>query len=715
MITGINSRFKIKQSAQASQAMPTRCAGVWLGSLGIWLCCASAVSFAQDEASNSDSSIANATERRSFTPDDFAQFAPRNALDMVEEIPGFSIRQGNSGARGLGQADVNVLINRQRISGKSNGPVEALSRIPADDVVSLEILDGASLDIGGLSGQVLNVNTLNSGRIAGQFRYSPQYRTKDTPFVWGDVEVSMAGGGSQDEWTLSLENDQSRFAVEGPEQVFDGQGELIDRRQERLEERTDLIILAGSYARYGESGSVFNITAEANGFIFDETELSEQSGPNQPDRLRTLRFTEDEFNYEVGADYAFDLLTGRLKLIGYHRFEHSPTTSGVRTMFDDNRADQGSLFTREADEAESIFRTEYFLSALGGDWQASVEAARNYLDIEAELERRDANGMLQPVDLPGANSRVDEDRVETTLTYGRSLTPRLRLQASAGAEYSHIEQTGQFGLTRSFVRPKGFVSLDWQASDALDFSFRVEREVGQLNFFDFIASADVNQGQDNVSNVNLVPPQTWLFELQINRSLGAFGSLTMLGFFEDISDIVDQIPIEGGGQAPGNIDSATRWGISANWTLLSEPLGWAGTRLDLNGDFFDSSVNDPLLGTSRRISGRDYINFEARLRQDFIGTDWAAGLNIDYDENSPSIRLDQESFFRTSFAFASMFVENKDVLGLTLRATVGNVLDRDDKFTRTVFTDRRTGQVDFVEDRERNFGMNFRLDIEGSF
>lgn len=41
---------------------------------------------------------------QAFDPDYFIQFAPRNALDMVERIPGFTISGGNNqGQRGLGQ------------------------------------------------------------------------------------------------------------------------------------------------------------------------------------------------------------------------------------------------------------------------------------------------------------------------------------------------------------------------------------------------------------------------------------------------------------------------------------------------------------------------------------------------------------------------------------------------------------------------------------
>lgn len=56
---------------------------------------------------------------RTYVPADFAQFAPQTALDMLNRVPGFAIKQEDD-ARGLGQATGNVVINGQRLSGKSN-------------------------------------------------------------------------------------------------------------------------------------------------------------------------------------------------------------------------------------------------------------------------------------------------------------------------------------------------------------------------------------------------------------------------------------------------------------------------------------------------------------------------------------------------------------------------------------------------------------------
>jgi len=656
-----------------------------------------------------------ANTRRTFVPEDFARFAPRSALDMARRIPGFAIQTGGS-ARGLGQADTNVLIDGRRISGKSNGPIEALQRIPVEDVIRLELVDGASLDIGGLTGQVLNVVTRNSGRITGQFRYAPQFRTEGTPARLLDGSVAIAGGGAKDDWTLALENDSGRQGNQGIERVFDAAGALIDERVETANFNSDRLIASGSYSRVFDNGNVFNATGEVQGFFFEETEISERAGAEFPvDRERLFTATEDEFNFEVGADYQFATLGGRFKLIGLHRYENSPTLASSITRFADNAPAQGTVFVRNADEYETIARTEFGFGGLGGDWLLAAEGTRNILDITSSLKIRDETGDLQPIELPGATARVDEDRAEVTATYSRPVASDLQFQSSLGAEYSKLTQSGPLGRTRTFYRPKGFVALDWKASDDLSLSGRLERVVGQLNFFDFIATVDLDQDREDVTNANLVPQQNWVYEVEATLGLGELGSLNLRAFYEDITDIVDQIPIEGGGQAPGNIESATFYGVRGDATLLSEAVGWRGTRIDLRFLFTDSTVLDPLLGTPRQLSGQELIDLELDVRHDFPRSVWAVGGSANWEENSPRVRLDEISLRSEPFGFVSAFVENKDLAGLTVRANVGNLLDREDRFDRTVFIDRREGLIDFVEDRDRTFGMIFTLEIEGSF
>ena len=39
-----------------------------------------------------------------YTPADFAQYAPRTALDMLQQVPGFNIQESFGQGRGLGEA-----------------------------------------------------------------------------------------------------------------------------------------------------------------------------------------------------------------------------------------------------------------------------------------------------------------------------------------------------------------------------------------------------------------------------------------------------------------------------------------------------------------------------------------------------------------------------------------------------------------------------------
>lgn len=653
--------------------------------------------------------------RRTFKPDDFERFAPRSALDMAQQIPGFSIQSGG-GARGLGQADTNVLINGQRISGKSNGPVEALRRIPSKDVVQLELVDGASLDIGGLTGQVLNVITRSTGGISGQFRYSAEWRSFGVPFRWGDGQVSFAGGGANSEWTLSFENDAGRRGNEGTERVFAADGTLIDIRDEKSRFDSDRPSLSGSYTRNAANGNTLNLTGQVQGFIFRQSEISERSGAVAPtERLRDFQSSEDEYNFELGVDYSFAFGPGRLKLIGYHRYEDSPTVSLVTTSFADNRPITGSRFTRDADEGETIGRAEYTFAGLGGDLQWALEGVKNSLEIDSQFEETDEFGDFQPVEFDGASARVEEDRAETSITYSRPLAANLQLQLSLGGEYSRISQSGQSGLTRTFYRPKGFASFDWNANQSLNLSGRVAREVGQLNFFDFIASANLDQDRVNVTNANLVPPQSWVVEIEATKSLDELGSINLRAFHENISDIVDQIPIEGGGEAPGNLDSATRAGIAGEVTLLFDSLGARGLRFDGEFEIAESEVLDPLLGTPREISNFRWLLLDLGIRQDFFGSPWAMGASYRLGDRRASVRVDEVALATDRPGFARVFVEHKDLAGLTARLRIGNLINQRDNLDRTIFIDRAAGLIDLVEERRRVFGVVYSFDIEGSF
>ena len=84
-------------------------------------------------------------------------------------------------------------------------------------------------------------------------------------------------------------------------------------------------------------------------------------------------------------------------------------------------------------------------------------------------------------------------------------------------------------------------------------------------------------------------------------------------------------------------------------------------------------------------------------------------------ENDPGVRLNQLSQRSNIGPDGYVFVENKDVAGLRMRATVGNIFNQGDFNSRTVFVDRRDGPAAFTEISDRTFGTIFTFEISGTF
>jgi outer membrane receptor for ferrienterochelin and colicins len=679
------------------------------------LLCSAAPAFAQEPA---PTPVVAAPGARTYTPADFARFNPRNALDMLSQVPGFSIESSDTDRRGLGQATGNVLINGERFSGKSSDIFTELRQISASNVTRIEIVDAATLNISGLTGQVANVVTASRG-LTGNFVWRPQIRARRTEARLLNGEISINGSIDRaTQFSLSLRNDSFRNGNAGPEIVTTPAGAILDRRDEALYVYGDQPRLSGTIRHNFGNGSVLNANAAFQLYSIDLDEISLRSGPGQPDRDRRLHEQEREHNYELGGDYEFGLGGGRLKLIGLRRFEHSPFSQTLIQTFADGRPTQGQRFTQVADETETIARGEYRWRGGGADWQVSLEGALNQLDVENGLFERNAAGDFVTVPFPDSAAIVEERRAEAMLTYGRPLSSTLTLQASAGGEYSQLSQTGAGGLTRTFYRPKGFLNLAWRPRPGLDVSARIERVVGQLNFFDFVASGNVSAGTQNAGNANLVPPQSWNAQIQATRSLGPWGTATARLYGRLITDIVDVIPIGANGQSPGNLDDAASvFGIQWTSTFNFDPLGWRGAKLDMNLQFQRTSLTDPLTGVHRPINENMTRQIDISFRHDIPRSQLAYGAGFFQYRQSAGYRLDQRFHFLDTPGGLGAFVEHKDVLGLTVRASVDNLLGTNESFSRTFFDGRRNAagsNILFTEDRDRFYGPIFTLTISGT-
>jgi outer membrane receptor for ferrienterochelin and colicins len=162
--------------------------------------------------------------------------------------------------------------------------------------------------------------------------------------------------------------------------------------------------------------------------------------------------------------------------------------------------------------------------------------------------------------------------------------------------------------------------------------------------------------------------------------------------------------------------SRQRHGLCVEWTSTFnfDPIGWGGAKLDLNLQFQTSSLEDPLTGLDRPINENLTREVEVNFRRDIPQTDWAYGASFYQFRQSPLFRLDERWKFLDTLGRLGLFVEHKNVMGLTMRAGVDNLLGTNESFNRVFFDGRRTGPVRLTEDRDRFYGPVFTLTISGT-
>lgn len=657
---------------------------------------------------------AESGEKSVYTPADFARFAPKTALDMLRQIPGFSIREPDK-ARGLSQASGNVLVNSARLTSKSDDVETQLGRIPAGSVERIEIVDGATLDVPGLTGQVANV-IARSDSFSGSFKWSPQVRPHYAHPLFTDGEVSVTGRKGRVQYTLSLTNDAGRGGAGGPTIIRDGSGAVTETRDDVVTSDNDNPKLSAAFHIDGPGSAVGNISASYQWTREHDFEHSNRSPAiGQPYR-RELAVITDTHNREFNADYEFALGPGRLKLIAQDRKSHEPYRQSIVFYDGTGAATSGDLYRQIGDLGETIGRGEYSWKMLGGDWQLAGEAAFNSLDNVAFTGALGPGGQFDEMPFAGGTAGVREDRYETSISYGRPLSGNLTMQLIAGSEWSTIRQTGANGKQRSFFRPKGSLSLAWKPSQRFDLSLKLQRRVGQLSFYDFLARQFLDNGNANSGNADLVPQQDWTLEAEANRSFGPWGSAKLRFYGRQVEDYVTVIPIGATGESVGNVPRARVRSVEFTGTLQLDPLGWKGAKLDIYGLYQYTRLRDPLTGVQVAYSGISDKVVDLTLRDDIPGTSWAWGAELQYNHQSLSYRLGEFGRDYEGPIYTSLFVENKNVFGLTVKAEVFNPNNGRQRWDRVVYTGRRGfSPIAFTETRNRLVGPIFAFSVKGNF
>ncbi|WP_414901631.1 TonB-dependent receptor plug domain-containing protein [Sphingomonas flavalba] len=560
-----------------------------------------------------------------FTPDFFAGSRPNDALDMIRRLPGFAIVDADAEVRGYAEAAGNILFDGKPPSTKAESLEDLLRRIPAAAVARIELIRGGApgIAMGGrdVVANVVRATTasrhaaITAGAVAANDHVLRPVVT---------LEASRQSGARRIEGAIGITTEIDEDAGRGTTRTIDAAGVVTRQQPRRKWETVQTVAGRGAWDTPLAGGTLSTNASVSRARKREDVD----TGAEAVRERETL--TEGEagaqYRHPIGADSRIEALV--IRRIGRLRFDSTATEGS-----------DSEHFTQRSDTAESIARLSLRRERGTLAIDAAIEGAINSADGSAALF---ANGA--PVPVPGSNSRVEEQRVEASL--GATWRPfaRLTVEPALRLERSGLRQRGDAVLDRRFTYWKPRLALTRALGGGDQIRLAVQRDVGQLDFNDFVASASLDRGEINAGAVDLRPPRSWTVTATYEHRFAGDGAIVLRAAHERISDVVDHVVRHDQGvpfDAIGNIGRGSRDTLTAETTLPLTPLGMAGARIVSNVTLTRSRVDDPVTGARRWISGDKPVTGTISLIHDLPGGAISWGADMRMAELKREYRLDE--------------------------------------------------------------------------
>jgi len=641
-----------------------------------------------------------------YPPAFFAAQRPDNAREMLERLPGFTLDFG-SGVRGFEGAAGNVLIDGQRPASKTDGLYDILTRIPAGTVERIDVISGGAPGVD-MQGKAVVANVITKKDAAFRAQVSVQSTHVQDGRTLAGLDAQASGGSGGRRWEVAGTRARGYDGLSGP-----GAGVTVfpDARGTVL---TTIVPEGDGHFQQGTGAYELPLaggTLRVNGRVFiDKYKFEEDARDLATLAVRSTDQTILTDERELGGRFSRPLSarTG-LELVALRQTNDGDLTSTLTTSSGDQR------FDLDRKTRETIGR-----AVLKHSWrpalslEAGAEAADNRLDSVSAFRVNGADVLL-----PGAQVVVKEARAEAFGKASWRISPQWSLDGSLRYERSRVTSSGdvQLAKTLQYVKPR--LVATWSPDAANQLRLRIEREVGQLDFDDFVAQASLNTATGvTAGNPDLEPQRAWVAEAAFERRFWGRGSVIFTVQRFEVSGVVDRGPVFSRGgvfDRPANIGDGTKDILRVDLTLPLERTGLKGAQLKGFVARRWSRVDDPTTGESRRISNLRHIEWETHFTQDLPSYDMSFGASAYGGWQVAYYRFNAIDAVKLD-PFVMVFAEWRPRPDLSFRAEVGNLTDRGyRRVTLTYPGPRNSGLAPTLNERETYFGRNYFIRVRKSF
>ncbi|WP_304169682.1 TonB-dependent siderophore receptor [Phenylobacterium aquaticum] len=639
----------------------------------------------------------------SYPPSFFAEVGPTTALDMVMRLPGFTFDKGVV-VRGLEGSGGNVLVDSAAPVAKNDTLDEILKRIPAGSVARIDVIRGGApgIDMQGRT-VVANVVRKQTAGFHGAVSATTQLLSDHRVLDGARAEGQWRWNGKLAELSMVLGKGPDDQLGDGPRVRTAADGKVLIRSNVDADAGGLRKWLIGAYETPFQGGRLrLNGAYMANPYsaeIMDRLSL--------PGGREYEYDTQDRLQAELGARWARGFGPTSLELVMFQQWNNNDTKARFTSAAVDRDFELDKKVTESVGRANLRRRMSDHLTL-----EAYAEGALNSLDSQTRFLQNRVN-----VRLPAANVRVEEKRAEVSAAAIWRPTATLTAEAGIKEETSTITSTGDVALEKSLSFTKPRATLTWAPDPSDQVRMRVEREVSQLNFDDFIASSSlVNTGAVLAGNPDLSPQQAWVAEAAYERRFWKSGAVVLTARHSDLTDVIDRAPVYGPGgvaaaDAPGNIGDGRKDELILNVAVPLERMGLTSAQFKAQGTWRWSQVTDPVTGREREISNLHPLDWEAHYTQDLpaLKANWGVDVMSAYSERA--FRLSEIETKKVD-TWLLVFVEAKPRPDLILRVEFQNLTSRDVNRIREVYAgSRRTAPLAYVDGRNLEYGQSLLIRI----
>lgn len=644
----------------------------------------------------------------------YHSFAPRTALDMINQTPGFVLDadDGNEERRGFSGAVGNVLIDGQRLGAKSQSLQDVLGRVAAKEVLRIEVLRGSAV-AGDASGAPVLANVVRTPSAGGgTWEAGFELTNEDKPTPNG--KFGWSGRKEATEFSVGGNAFTHNHLSAGWFDIEDGGGNLLARKNEGFPHKNGDYALNGQVAFPAGDGKL-TVTGQVSYFRHDEQFFQRELAPTGEQLRRELiPFGERTRTGEAGVTWQAPFAGWDMNLTALATRKHM-RWHVTALEFDALDAQVSEAFQHVGtDSGESIVRATFARNVDSGRVEFGAEAAVNTLDGE-QLLTVDTGDGPEPVVLPNANLSVEETRGEAFVSHVWRLDDLWSLDSRLAAETSRLSFTGdtEQSVSLTYVKPR--VQLTRQIGRH-QLQMRVFRDVGQLDFNDFVTTAAFANDIIEGGNPDLRPQTAWAVEVDGDLRFSGDSALRLRVFRHFVRDVVDFVPVGEPGEqfdAPGNIGDGSIVGAEMSLRVPLTRVLPGGT-FSVTGLWQDTEVEDPLTRVDRPFSDLKENHLNAELRQDLQAARFAWGLTYDAFSMDSDFRLNEINRFREIRAL-NVFAETTWVANLKIRLELQSALDSPEDRDRRFYDPDRNGALAWRETGSFHPGHWWMFTVSSNF